>query len=118
MEGIEGRAAPDAEELVDRAVRVALAILPLVTHTCPRVQWELPCAQTAALEAARAALQNTRERAPSRPSFTFTSSWSDAGRSAVAEAASQEATRAVLGQALDGMESAEVDWQVHALLLA
>ena len=118
MEGIEGRAAPDAEELVDRAVRVAHVNTAFVKHACPHMQHELPCAQTAALEAARAALQNTRERAPSRPSFTFTSGRSDAGRSAAAEAASQEATRAVLGQALDGMESADVDWQVHALLLA
>ena len=90
----------------------------LVMHTCPHWLLELPCAQTAALEAARAALQNTRERAPSRPSFTFTSGRSDVGRSAAAEAASQEATRAVLGQALDGMASTDVDWQVQALLLA
>ena len=99
-------------------MRAALVNAALVKHGCPNMHHELPCAQTAALEAARAALQNTRERAPSRPSFTFTSGRSDAGRSAAAEAASQEATRAVLGQALDGMASADVDWQVRALLLA
>ncbi|KAK9830975.1 hypothetical protein WJX81_004457 [Elliptochloris bilobata] len=91
-ERAEGRAAPDAEELVNRA--------------------------TAALEAARAALQSSRDRAPSRPTFTYSSGQSDAGRSVPAEAASQEATRAVLGQALDGMDSQDVDWQAEVRPLA
>ncbi len=45
--------------------------------------------------------------------------WSDAGRSgpvqaARGEAATQEATRAVLGQALDGMQASGADWEAQA----